>query len=71
MGVPTVVDMNTIAQDLAGAQPVSLPKKGKNMMVTPREIDTIIENAAKTVAFGINLALQPSLSLNDIISLVN
>ena len=71
VGVPTVVDMNTIAQDLAGAQPVSLPKKGKNMMVTPREIDTIIENAAKTVAFGINLALQPSLSLNDIISLVN
>lgn len=71
VGVPTVVDMNTIAQDLAGTQPVSFPEKGKNMMVTPREIDTIIENAAKTVAFGINLALQPSLSLNDIISLVN
>lgn len=71
VGVPTVVDMNTIAQDLADGQPVSLPDKGRNMMVTPREIDTIIENAAKTVAFGINLALQPSLSLNDIISLVN
>ena len=63
--------MNTIAEDLSDGQPVSLPEKGKNMMVTPREIDTIIENAAKTVAFGINLALQPSLSLNDIISLVN
>ena len=71
VGVPTVVDMNTIAEDLSDGQPVSLPEKGKNMMVTPREIDTIIENAAKTVAFGINLALQPSLSLNDIISLVN
>ncbi len=71
VGVPTVVDMNTIAEDLSDRQPVSLPEKGKNMMVTPREIDTIIENAAKTVAFGINLALQPSLSLNDIISLVN
>lgn len=71
VGVPTVVDMNTIAEDLADGQPVSLPEKGRNMMVTPREIDTIIENAAKTVAFGINLALQPSLSLDDVISLVN
>ena len=71
VGVPTVVDMNTIAEDLSDGQPVSLPEKGKNMMVTPREIDTIIENAAKTVAFGINLALQPSLSLSDVISLVN
>ncbi len=71
VGVPTVVDMNTIAEDLAGEQPITLPDKGRSMMVTPREIDTIIENAAKTVAFGINLALQPSLSLDDIISLVN
>lgn len=71
VGVPTVVGMETIAEELTDGQPVAVPEKGRNMMVTPREIDTIIENAAKTVAFGINLALQPSLSLSDVISLVN
>lgn len=70
IGVPTVVDVNTIAQDLTGGQEVSLTYKN-SMMVTPREIDTIIENAAKTIAFGINLALQPNFSLDEIISLVN
>ncbi len=61
IGVPTVVDINTILEN----------PSSENMVVTPREIDTIIENAAKTVAFGINLALQPTLSLDEIISLVN
>lgn len=70
IGVPTVVDVNTIAQDLTGGQEVCLTYKN-SMMVTPREIDTIIENAAKTIAFGINLALQPNFSLDEIISLVN
>ena len=61
IGVPTVVDINTVFKNTSS----------ENMVVTPREIDTIIENAAKTVAFGINLALQPTLSLDEIISLVN
>ena len=61
IGVPTVVDINTVFKNASS----------ENMVVTPREIDTIIENAAKTVAFGINLALQPDLSLDEIISLVN
>jgi len=61
IGVPTVVDINTILNSHAS----------DNMVVTPREIDTIIENAAKTIAFGINLALQPTLSLDEIISLIN
>lgn len=57
VGVPTVVDFH--------------PADGDPMMVTPREIDTIIENAAKTIAFGINRALQPSLSMEDLLALVN
>ncbi len=60
VGVPTVVNIKNFC-DI----------KADNMVVTPREIDTIIENAAKTVGFGINLALQPTLSLDEIISLVN
>ena len=56
VGVPTVTDFS------AGG--------GEPMMVTPREIDLIIENAAKTVAFALNKALQPELRLEDILALV-
>ena len=56
VGVPTVTDFS------AGG--------GEPMMVTPREIDLIIENAAKTVAFALNKALQPGLRLEDILALV-
>lgn len=71
IGVPTVVDINTIAENFTGNHNIILSPSDKNMMVTPREIDTIIENAAKTIAFGINKALQPTLSIDEIISLVN
>lgn len=57
VGVPTVVDYPG--------------KSGAPMMVTPREVDVIIENAAKTIAFAINRALQPELSLEDLLALVN
>ena len=36
------------------------------MMVTPKDIDLIIERAAKTVANSINLALHRDLSFEDI-----
>ncbi len=57
VGVPTVVDYPG-----EGA--------GEPMMVTPREVDSLIENAAKTVAFALNKALQPELALEDILALV-
>lgn len=71
IGVPTVVDMATIASDMLGeSQADKISEKGKTMMVTPREIDLAIEHAAKLVAFAINKALQPTLSLQDLYSLV-
>lgn len=70
IGVPMVVDMETIANDmLGGASTDSLSPKGKTMMVTPREIDLAIEHAAKMIAFAINKALQPHLSLEDLYAL--
>ncbi len=57
VGVPTVVDY-------------PLEGRSEPMMVTPREVDTVIENAAKTVAFALNKALQPELALEDILALV-
>lgn len=68
VGVPTVVDMTTIAYDMLGEGYSSekVSTRGKTMMVTPREIDTIIKQAAKTVSSAINKALQPSLTLEEL-----
>ncbi len=78
IGVPMVVDMTTIAYDLLGegnpnnsskSNPI-VSDRGRTMMVTPREIDVVIEHAAKMVAYSINKALQPTLSLDDLVALV-
>ncbi len=63
VGVPTVVDMHTIVRSLTGASP---EKELPNMMVTPRDIDRLTERASQLIAFSINLALQPSLTFEDV-----
>ena len=63
VGVPTVVDMHTIVRSLTGK---SINGELPNMMVTPRDIDRLTERASQLIAFGINLALQPTLSFEDV-----
>lgn len=72
IGVPMVVDMSTIAHDMLGeqAQTTQVSDKGRTMMVTPREIDIVIEHAAKMVAHAINKALQPQISIEELVALV-
>ena len=78
IGVPTVVDAQTLAQNLFdSAESQSSEKitqktapRGEPMMVTPREIDLLIERASKLLAMSINSALQPNFSVEDIMSLV-
>ena len=41
----------------------------EEMMVTPRDVDKLIAQAAQLIACGINLALQPTLSYRDVTSL--
>lgn len=41
------------------------------MIVTPREIDSIVQDAAGIIASGINRALQPSLSAEEIATMMN
>ncbi len=60
MGVPTVVDGRTIVHDLTEKQ-VELSTVADEMMVTPRDIDTVIERAARLLALSINCALQPEI----------
>lgn len=62
VGVPTVVDSTTLALDLTGKRPTD---ESLTMMVTPRDIDARVGELSKVVGFGINLALQPGLPIED------
>ena len=74
IGVPTVVDALTMASDILEKTGVDLSEedfsKHRQMMVTPKEIDSLIDKAARLVAMGINLALQESLTAEDIAEIV-
>lgn len=50
IGVPTVIDAETISKS-------PIPKELSPLMVTTQDIDRVIDQMAKTVANGINLAL--------------
>ena len=63
VGVPTVVDMHTIVRSFTEAE---IGEELPNMMVTPRDIDRLTERASQLIAFGINLALQPTMSFEDV-----
>lgn len=55
IGVPTVVDLRTIAPQ------ADLP----NLMVTPRDIDKLLHHAARLIAMSLNLALHPQFTFAD------
>ena len=69
IGVPTVVDAATLITDYSGKSDVSFLDGTQNMMVTPREVDLMIERAAKLTALAINCALQPNISPEDMLIL--
>ena len=72
VGVPTVVDGATLAADLlaeagqADLDPQALRGAGEGVLVTPRDIDAKVTDLAKVVGFGINLALQTGLTVEDV-----
>lgn len=76
IGVPTVVDASTLAYSLINEDkaPENLNEvispHGSDMMVTPREIDLLIERASKLIGLSINCALQKDFSAEDIYLLV-
>lgn len=75
VGVPTVVDGATLALDLleragrGGTQRSGLPG-GEDFFVTPREVDQRVADLGKTLGYGVSLALNPSLSLDDLVMLL-
>lgn len=77
IGVPTVVDAGTLAADIAeeaGAaslDPGALKPFGGDMIVTPKEIDTQVRDISKVIGYGINLALQDGLTVEDVSSFLS
>ncbi|MGI6264865.1 MAG: GPR endopeptidase [Acutalibacteraceae bacterium] len=69
VGVPTVVDAATIAMELTGQEDGDPFPAGHAMMVTPREIDLLIDRASRLVAMTINRLLQPDYSPLELIAL--
>lgn len=62
IGVPTVTDCSVIAEAAGGS---SLPEH-LGMIVTPKDIDLLIRRSAAVIAAGINRALHPSLSQEEL-----
>jgi spore protease len=101
IGVPTVVDAATLANDAIDKIIDSLIEQSRdnkdfynmlksvdtnekysmirellnsttgNMMVTPKEIDSLIDDISKVIANGINIALHPAIELKDVNRYVN
>ncbi len=71
IGVPTVVDAATLILDCGGSHDdeQALYEQAGNMMVTPREVDLMIERASKLTSLAINCALQPDITPEDMLIL--
>ena len=66
VGVPTVVDGATLAADLLGQEELPPLGDGKDLLVTPKDIDSQVNDLAKVIGYGISLALQPGLTVEDL-----
>ena len=76
MGIPTVVDASTLAGDLLPGGEIQGLRElfepgGRAMMITPREIDTLVSHACHTLSLALNKALQPDMTLEEIGYLVS
>lgn len=69
VGVPTVVDAFTLANELSDTE-IAENDESRNMIITPREIDVVISRAARLVALSVNRALQPHISVEEMLTLV-
>lgn len=70
VGIPTVVDVGTLVRDLTGSKQEIRESEERDMIITPREIDLVIERAAELIGMSINRALQPEISVEEMLMLV-
>lgn len=76
VGIPTVVDAATLAADLTARSglgerpPEDFAAAAEGLMVTPREIDAWMQELSRLLGYGLNLALQEDLTLEDVTALL-
>lgn len=68
LGVPTVVDSATLVADLVGEPEAARGHSG--LFVTPQEIDSRVNDLSRVLAFAISQALNPHLTVDDLILLL-
>lgn len=69
VGVPTVVEATTLIMDLLGREnDEGLP--GTDLFVTPREVDSRVADLSRVIGYGVSLALNPSLSAEELTMLL-
>lgn len=66
VGVPTVVEGATLAADLLGLEDTPDLGAGRDLLVTPKDIDAQVDDLAKVIGWGIDLALHPGLTPEDL-----
>lgn len=65
VGSPTVVEASTLITDLLGGTGAdSLP--GTDLFVTPREVDSRVADLSKVIGYGISMALNPGLTVEEL-----
>lgn len=69
IGIPTVVDANTLINDIADNDTVY--KGAKQMIVTPKEIDLLISHSSRLLSHAINCALQPDIDEDSLLMLTD
>lgn len=78
IGVPTVVDALTLAFDLLEisdekegmALSHAVAPQGRSMVVTPKEVDLLIDRAAHLISLSVNMALQTDIEIEDLLDLL-
>lgn len=66
VGVPTVVDANTLAYELTGAE----TETDSDMLVTPKEVDLLSDRISDILSSAVNIFLQPDIDPQIIEGLV-
>ena len=78
MGVPTVVDALTLLCDLVCAGEESqyrelmgkVSPQGRTMVVTPREVDLLIDRASRLISLSVNMALHTGIEVSELLQLI-
>ena len=66
LGVPTVVEGGTLAADLLGSDRVPDLGAGRELLVTPKDIDSQVADLSKVIGYGISMALQPGMTVEEL-----